>query len=177
MNLYRERTSLPHPITPLRDAVCARARSVTQPGGRLTCDLSRSRVEAVPAGSERTCATESVCVGACVCVSPFDVICVSCVVSLQLLVHIKEDNHGGDEVHRLPGGQQVKVGAAVATAVAIAGISPGSRNNRKTAGFLQKFSPRLPPLYPQIQSQFYLNISFYPFGSLLLSPHIFSTNR
>lgn len=82
---------------------------------------------AVASGLGRTCATVGVGVG--VWVSPFDVIGVACVVSLQLLVHIKQDNHGGDEVHRLPGGQQVKVGATVAATVAIAGVSPGSRTN------------------------------------------------
>lgn len=111
-------------------------------------------VEAVPVGLQRTCATVSVC--ARVCFSPFDVICVSCVVSLQLLVHIKQDNHRGDEVHRLPGGQQVEIGATVATTVAVAGMSPGSGNNtrasedpsrglgqHRNAIFLQKFCPRL----------------------------------
>lgn len=69
----------------------------------------------------------------CVGVSPFDVIGVSCVVSLQLLVHIKQDNHGGDEVHRLPSGQQVQVGATVAATVAVTGISPGSRTNTRAS--------------------------------------------
>lgn len=126
-------------------------------------------VEAVPVGLQRTCASASVCARVCVCFSPFDVICVSCVVSLQLLIHIKQDNHRGDEVHRLPGGQQVEVGATVATTVAIAGMSPGSGNNtrasedpsrglgqRRNAIFLQKFSPRL------LLSAFFLrfNLSF-----------------
>ncbi len=77
-----------------------------------------------------------VCVCVCVCVcfiipmcfSPFDVICVSSVVSLQLLIHIVQDDHWGDEIHRFSSGQQVKVGATVSTAVAITGHSKGSRN-------------------------------------------------
>ena len=60
-----------------------------------------------------------------VCLSPFDVICVSGVVSLQLLVHIEQDDHGGDEVHRLSSGQQVKVGATVSTTVAVTGGQTG----------------------------------------------------
>lgn len=76
---------------------------------------------------------ECVCLRACVCVSPFDVICVSCVVPLQLLVHIKQDDHWSNEIHRLPSGQQVKVGATVATTVAITGVSPGSRNNMRAS--------------------------------------------
>lgn len=156
-------------------------------------DVSAAAVGAGPAGLERTSATVSVCVGVCVCVcvSPFDVICVSCVVSLQLLVHIKQDNHRGDEVHRLPGGQQVKVGATVATTVAIAGISPGSRNNTRAsedssrglgqlkactnAVFLQKFSPRLLRARASLSSDLISSLSQYVFLPLRLSATLNNT--
>ena len=56
-----------------------------------------------------------------VCLLPLDVIRVTGVVSLQLLVHVVQDHHGGDEVHRLPRGQQVQVRATVSPPVAISG--------------------------------------------------------
>lgn len=67
---------------------------------------------------------------------PFDVVCVSSVVSLQLLVHIKQDNHWGDEIHRFSSGQQVKVGATVSTTVTVAGYQEGQ-------GVKQKSHPKL----------------------------------
>lgn len=53
------------------------------------------------------------------------------VVSLQLLVHIKQDDHGGDEIHRFSSGEQVKVGATVSTAVAIAEQESGQGMKEK----------------------------------------------
>ena len=47
------------------------------------------------------------------------------VVSLQPLVHVEQHHHGGDEVHRLPGGHQVEVGAAVAAPVTVSERSGG----------------------------------------------------
>ena len=57
--------------------------------------------------------------------SPLDVVIVSQVVPLPLLLHAVEHSHGGHEVHYLPRGQQVKVGAAVSATVAIAGDARG----------------------------------------------------
>lgn len=55
------------------------------------------------------------------------------VVSLQPLVHVKQDDHGGDEIHRFSSGEQVKVGATVSTAVAIAEQESGQgMKERKT---------------------------------------------
>lgn len=45
------------------------------------------------------------CVCVCACVLPFDVICVPSVVPLQPLIHIKQDDHWGDEVDGFPSGQ------------------------------------------------------------------------
>lgn len=70
------------------------------------------------------------------CLSPFDVVCVSSVVSLQLLVHIEQDDHRGNEIHRFSGGQQVKVGATVSAAVTITGHSKcqGTKQESWTGG-------------------------------------------
>lgn len=55
------------------------------------------------------------------------------VVSLQPLVHVKQDDHGGDEIHRFSSGEQVKVGATVSTTVAIAEQESGQgMKERKT---------------------------------------------
>lgn len=55
------------------------------------------------------------------CLSPLDVVRVSCVVSLQLLVHVEQDDHGGNEIHRLSSRKQVQVGATVSATVTVAG--------------------------------------------------------
>lgn len=54
------------------------------------------------------------------CLLPFDVVCVPSVVSLQPLVHVEQDDHGGDEIHRFSSGEQVKVGATVPAAITVA---------------------------------------------------------
>lgn len=53
--------------------------------------------------------------------SPFDIVVVAEVVSLLLLLGVVQHNHGGVEVHDLPSGQQVEVGAAVTPAVPVPG--------------------------------------------------------
>lgn len=50
---------------------------------------------------------------------PLDTVGVSQVVSLRALLVVEEDDHGGDEVDDLPGGQQVDVGPAVFAPVAV----------------------------------------------------------
>lgn len=52
-------------------------------------------------------------------VSPFDTVRVSQVVALCPLLVVEEHDHRGDEVHDLPGGQQVHVCTAVTTPVSI----------------------------------------------------------
>lgn len=44
------------------------------------------------------------------------------IVALLLLVDVVEDDDGGDEVDHLAGGQQVQVGAAVASSVAVTAV-------------------------------------------------------
>lgn len=53
--------------------------------------------------------------------SPFDIIVVSQVVSLLLLLSIVEHHHRGVEVDDLSRGQEVEVGAAVPSTVAVSG--------------------------------------------------------
>lgn len=53
---------------------------------------------------------------------PLDTVGVSQVVSLRALLVVEEDDHGGDEVDNLPGGQQVDVGPAVFAPVAVPDI-------------------------------------------------------
>ena len=77
-----------------------------------------------------------VCV--CVCASPFDVVRVPGVVSLQPLVHVEQHHHRGDEVHRLPGGHQVEVGAAVAAPVTVSERCGGQGVTSKSHGRLGK---------------------------------------
>lgn len=55
--------------------------------------------------------------------SPFDVVVVAQVVSLLLLLRVVQHHHRGVEVDDLSRGQQVEVGAAVTSAVAV----PGAR--------------------------------------------------
>ena len=60
------------------------------------------------------------CVRACVS-SPLDVVVVAHVVPLLLLLCVQQHHHAGVEVHDLPRGQQVQVGAAVPASVPVAG--------------------------------------------------------
>lgn len=53
---------------------------------------------------------------------PLDAVGVSQVVSLRALLVVEEDDHGGDEVDDLAGGQQVDVGPAVFAPVAVPDI-------------------------------------------------------
>lgn len=53
---------------------------------------------------------------------PLDAIGVSKVVSLRALLVVEEDDHGGDKVDDLAGGQQVDVGPAVFSPVAVPDI-------------------------------------------------------
>lgn len=64
--------------------------------------------------------------------SPLDVIVVTGVMSLQLFFYIIQHDDRSDEVHRLSRGQQVQVGAAVPTSVAIARalVKEGQQNRR-----------------------------------------------
>lgn len=53
--------------------------------------------------------------------SPFDIIIVSQVVSLLLLLSVVEHHHRGVEVDDLSRGQEVEVGPAVPSTVAVSG--------------------------------------------------------
>lgn len=67
---------------------------------------------------------------------PLDAVGVSQVVSLRALLVVEEDDHGGDEVDDLAGGQQVDVGPAVFAPVAVPDIRQSRKHLLNTASNL-----------------------------------------